>query len=64
MLSAAYCGCIDSRKSIQVTFIYIILLTIKIVTQQLHNIKIGKYCITNVKLQDLTLDFQLKAFHY
>ncbi len=28
----------------QVTFIYIALLTIQIVTKQLHNIKIGKLC--------------------
>ncbi len=29
-------------KSSQVTFIYIALLTIQIVTKQLHNIKMGK----------------------
>ncbi len=29
-------------KSSQVTFIYIALLTIQIVTKQLHNIKVGK----------------------
>ncbi len=30
------------NKSSQVTFIYIALLTIQIVTKQLHNIKMGK----------------------
>ncbi len=33
------CVCV---KSSQVTFIYIALLTIQIVTKQLHNIKMGK----------------------
>ncbi len=32
----------DFVKSSQVTFIYIALLTIQIVTKQLHNIKMGK----------------------
>ncbi len=32
----------DKNKSSQVTFIYIALLTIQIVTKQLHNIKMGK----------------------
>ncbi len=32
----------NSIKSSQVTFIYIALLTIQIVSKQLHNIKIGK----------------------
>ncbi len=36
-------------SSSQVTFIYIALLTIQIVSKQPHNIKIGKLCITNVK---------------
>ncbi len=31
-------------KSSQVTFIYIVLSTIQIVSKQLHNIKIGKWC--------------------
>ncbi len=35
-------------KSSQVTFIYMALLTIQIVTKQLHNIKIGKKCVNNV----------------
>ncbi len=33
---------VDQVKSSQVTFIYIALLTIQIVTKQLHNIKMGK----------------------
>ncbi len=33
---------ISQVKSSQVTFIYIALLTIQIVTKQLHNIKMGK----------------------
>ncbi len=49
--------------SSQVNFIYIALLTIQIVTKQLHNIKIGKLCVNNVKWQDLTLNFQFN-FHY
>ncbi len=38
--------------SSKVTFIYIVLLTIQIVSKQLHNIKIGTWCVNNVKLQD------------
>ncbi len=34
------------------------LLTIQIVKKQLHNIKIGKWCVNNIKWQDLTLTFQ------
>ncbi len=34
--------CVGQVKSSQVTFIYIALLTIQIVTKQLHNIKMGK----------------------
>ncbi len=58
--------CIHISVSVSqvVTFIYIMLLTIQIVTKQLHNIKIGKKCVNNVKWQDLALNFQLKAFHY
>ncbi len=40
-----------SSKSSQVTFIYIALLTIQIVSKQRHNIKTGTF-------------FELKAFHY
>ncbi len=39
----------DARMSSQVTFIYIVLLTIQIVSKQLSNIKIGKQCVNNVK---------------
>ncbi len=49
--------------SSQVTFIYIALLTIQIVTKQLHNIKTGNN-VNNVKWQDWTQHFQLKAFRY
>ncbi len=48
----------------QVNFIYIALLTIQTVTNELHNIKIGKEHVNNVKWQYLTLNFHLKAFHY
>ncbi len=41
--SVCYSVCvIVCVKSSQVTFIYIALLTIQIVTKQLHNIKMGK----------------------
>ncbi len=42
--------CLSVCPSSQVTFIYIARLTLQIVSKQLHNIKIGKYRITNVKL--------------
>ncbi len=35
-------GTMNAKISSQVTFIYIVLLTIQIVSKQLHNIKIGK----------------------
>ncbi len=41
-LGLAPCLCHRLVKSSQVTFIYIALLTIQIVTKQLHNIKMGK----------------------
>ncbi len=46
----------------QVTFINIALLIIQIVSKQLHNTKIGKWCVNNVKWQDLILNFQLNNF--
>ncbi len=46
-------------KKCQVTFIYIALLTIQIVSKQLHTI--SKLCVNNVKLQDEILNFQMKA---
>ncbi len=44
-----YPQCWRMVKSSQVPCIYIALLTIQILTKQLHNIKTGKYCVNNVK---------------
>ncbi len=42
LISAVLCEAFSQVKSSQVTFIYIALLTIQILSKQLHNIKIGK----------------------
>ncbi len=51
-------GC--HNRSSQVTFIYIMLLTIKIVTKQIHNIKIGKWCVNNVLLTRFNTQFPVQ----
>ncbi len=51
------------KKSSQVTFdtfIYIALLTIQIVTKQLHNIKIGKLC-PNCKMTRFNTQFSAEG---